>query len=110
MPGRIQESIYYQEEILDRAARDDDRESHSRRPRPRLNLRERYAFQAAVIDGVNTAATASTRLSCPGCHGAVCVPADSDREEIECAGCDMKLVTRQTIGGVAVDRTEGRPR
>lgn len=80
-------------------------------------LVRRQAFQAAVIESA-TRAHAFTdeptltgdgpiELPCPACPtGRVYVPADSDRERVDCWWCKAPLVTRATPSGVEVVRVE----
>jgi len=35
------------------------------------------------------------------------VSGDSDRDQVECPACAAKLITRQPIGGIAVDIAKG---
>ena len=46
-----------------------------------------------------TRETVITQLSCAACRGPVFVPDDSDRESVNCASCDARMVTRQSIDG-----------
>lgn len=66
----------------------------------------RFAYQAGAIDlFVDLAAsgrlpTDIIELRCPACPGPVFVPRDSDRERVDCACCELKLVTRRDVAGV----------
>jgi LSD1 subclass zinc finger protein len=66
----------------------------------------RQAFQASVIDSVNTAhaqapADSTTMcIQCPACRGPVYVPRDSDRERVVCSSCQALHTTKRTIDGV----------
>lgn len=92
----------------DRDALTDQRieRDRQREPGPREHRHPRCiargVFQAAVIDSVNRAQDTSIGATlCPRCNGPVFVPADSDREIIDCADatCAARLITRRHLDG-----------
>lgn len=95
---------------LDQIDRDDladrrrERDRHREPPRWRRaspDLTRRRAFQAGVVDSVNTAKnSAAIALLCPCCGGPVFAPADSHGERVDCFNCDARLVTQRSAGGV----------
>jgi hypothetical protein len=88
---------------------DVEREPTLFRPRERLDLRRRRAFQAGVIDSVNRATDRDDDIArLLLCRGPVYAPTDSDRERIDCSGCGAVLVTRQGLtGSVLVELDAG---
>jgi hypothetical protein len=83
-----------------RIARDFERERGPRR-RGGAPGRTQMAFRAAEL----TIDTSITAVSCPACSAPCFAPSDSDRERIDCASCDARLITRQSIGGLELAPT-----
>lgn len=71
-----------------------------REPGPVRYITERRAH-SRLID------TTIVALACPCCNGRVFVPADSDREAIDCMECGAQLVTKRDVDGVSVVEREG---
>lgn len=80
------------------AARRAERDRH-REPGARLRAEPReLAARRAFYVSIGT--TASESIPCPECRGPVYAPADSDLEQVDCFGCDARLVTAQGLAGL----------
>lgn len=99
----LDEEQLFRDDLAERR-RDREREPHRRNygGRPKRDDPGRNATMVRVH-------TSITALRCPACSGPVYATADSTGEELDCFGCDARLVTRQALGGEVevVERTGG---
>lgn len=69
------------------------------KPAPRVTQGARFMLS---VD------SSSVRLDCPRCLGPVYAAGDSAGEQLDCAICDARLVTRRDLGGdIQLELDEG---
>lgn len=114
---RLDEHELWQDARAEELRERDRRREPSATCRRANPLVRRQALQASVVDSANRAhaftddptipGDGPVELPCPVCaSGRVYVPADSDRERVDCWWCKAPLVTRATPTGVEVVRVE----